>query len=334
MDDARASSPLKALYDDSLVWDAHAGIFPDPGVDLAILDSWRVNGVDYLSINVGFDVLDPGRTMATLASYRRQVFADAERLVLAGRVADIERARREGKLAISFDIEGMNALSDSLDMLDLYHALGVRQMLFAYNLNNAASSGCHDEDRGLTAFGRAIVRRMNDLGIIVDCSHAGCRSTMDMIAESRKPVVFSHSNPASVWAHGRNITDEQIKACAATGGVIGMNGMGIFLGPNDTRSETILRHVRHVADLVGPAHVGFGFDYSPPIGIEVSEILKSRPDYWPPGNLYDTPHVGHAGPPEWLGIVETLGAAGFDDGEIRGMLGENFKRVAAAVWRA
>lgn len=324
----------KTLYDDSLVWDAHAGIFPDPGVNLAILASWRDNGVDYLSINVGFDVIGPDRTMATLASYRRQVLADPDRLVLAGRMADIERARREGKLAISFDIEGMNALNGSLDMLDVYHALGVRQMLFAYNLNNAASGGCHDEDGGLTDFGRAIVRRMNELGIVVDCSHAGHRSTMDMIDESAKPVVFSHSNPTSIWRHGRNITDEQIKACAATGGVIGMNGMGIFLGPNDTRSETFLRHIRHVADLVGPEHIGFGFDYSPPIGIEVGEILKSRPDYWPPGNLYDTPHIAHAGPPEWPAIVETLDAAGFGSGEIRGMLGENFKRVASAVWQA
>ncbi len=233
---------------------------------------------------------------------------------------------------MTFDIEGMNALNGNLDMVALYHALGVRQMLFAYNLNNAAAGGCHDEDSGLTAFGKEIVAEMNQLGIIVDCSHVGFRTSMDLIAASAKPVVFSHSNPTAVWDHQRNINDEQIKACAESGGVVGMNGMGIFLGENDISNETILRHICHVAGLVGPGHIGFGLDYSPQIDVDLGAILRSRPDYWPEGNLYDTRGIEHAEPSQLPDLATGLRAHGFSDTDIRGILGDNFRRVALDVW--
>ena len=328
------SSEARALIDETLVWDAHAGVFPDPAVDLSLLQAWRAHSVDYLSINVGFDVMDWQRTLETLLAYRRYILADEDHTILAGTVSDIDRAKREGKLAVTFDIEGMNALNGNLDMVALYHALGVRQMLFAYNLNNEAAGGCHDDGAGLSEFGRRVVAEMNRLGLVVDCSHVSYRTSMDLIAESSDPVVFSHSNPSAVWPHQRNIADDQIKACAATGGVIGMNGMGIFLGENDIREETILRHICHVAELVGPAHIGFGLDFSPPTGIDVGDILKSRPDFWPAGNLYDTKGIGHAGPEVFPGLVEKLSARGFSEKEVRGILGANFRRVAGAVWKS
>ncbi|MEE8285517.1 MAG: membrane dipeptidase [Gammaproteobacteria bacterium] len=327
-----ASSRALELYADALIWDAHAGVFPDPKVDLALLNDWRDNGVNYLSVNVGFDVMDWQQTLATLAAYRRWVLEHDDRFILAGTVKDISHAKREGKLAVSFDIEGMNALNGNIDMVELYHALGVRQMLFAYNLNNDAAGGCHDADIGLSDFGKAIVREMNRVGIIIDCSHAAYRTTMDIMAESSKPVVFSHSNPVAVWDHQRNIRDEQIKACADTGGVVGMNGMGIFLGENDISNETILRHICHVADLVGTDHIGFGLDFSPRIDVDIGAILRSRPDYWPAGNLYDTPHIKHVGPSQLPGLVDGMYDCGFSDDEIRGVLGENFRRVASAAW--
>jgi len=317
---------------DALVWDAHAGIFPDPAIDLNLLDDWRKNSVDYVSINVGFDVMDASRTLSTLAAYRRWVLANDERFVLAGTVADIETAKRAGKLAVAFDIEGVDALNGDLNMVGVFHALGVRQMLFAYNLNNAASGGCHDTDIRLTEFGHAVVREMNRVGIIVDCSHASYRSTMDMMSTSTRPVVFSHSNPVAVCDHQRNIRDEQIRACAETGGVVGINGMGIFLGDNDVSEETLVRHIRYVCELVGAAHVGLGFDFSPKTDVDVGDILRSRPDFWPAGQRYDTPHIAHAGPHQLPRLSSLLHDDGFSDDEIRGILGENFRRVASDVW--
>ena len=322
------------LYDDAFVWDAHAGVFPDPAIDLNLLDSWRGQGVNYLSINVGFDVMDPQQTMITLAAYRHWLLAKKRHFVLVETIQEVERAHREDKLAVSFDIEGMNALGGDINMLGVYHALGVRQMLFAYNLNNEAAGGCHDMDMGLTKFGRSIVHEMNRLGMIVDCSHASLRTTLEIMEESSKPVVFSHSNPVSVWAHQRNILDQQIKACAQTGGVIGINGMGIFLGDNDISSQTLLKHICYVSELVGAEHVGFGFDYTPDVDVDIGVILRSRPDYWPQGQAYDTPKIKHAGPTQFPELVQGLVDYGFEDDEIRGFLGENFKRVAAITWAA
>ncbi len=326
------SIDLQGLYSEALVWDAHAGVFPSPEVDLNLLDDWRHNGAGYVSINVGFDVMDWREIMATLAAYRRWVVDNSDRFVLANQTGDIDRARTDNKFALSFDIEGMNALNDDINMISLYHALGVRQMLFAYNLNNNAAGGCHDADTGLTDFGRAVVREMNRVGMIVDCSHAAYTTTLDIMDESSKPVVFSHSNPRALWDHQRNINDEQIHACAATGGVIGLNGMGIFLGDNDIRVDTMVKHVLYVSELVGTRHIGFGFDYSPSIDVDIGVILRSRPDYWPAGQQYDTRDIKHAGPQLLPALIEALADAGFNEADIRGFLGENFRRVASLAW--
>jgi membrane dipeptidase len=324
---------LQQLYRQSLVWDAHAGVFPGPQVDLNLLDEWPLAGANYLSLNVGFDVMDWQDTLATLAAYRRWVLENDDRFVLVNDTQDIERARRDGKFALSFDIEGMNALNEDINMVGVYHALGVRQMLFAYNLNNAAAGGCHDDDCGLTDFGGQVVHEMNRVGMLVDCSHAGHQTTLDIMQESSGPVVFTHSNPRALWDHQRNISDQQIRACAATGGVIGLNGMGIFLGDNDVSIATMLRHVRYVCELVGSEHIGIGFDYSPEVDVDIGVILRSRPDYWPAGQQYDTRGIKHAGPAQLPELIEALADSGFDDTAIRGFLGENFLRVASSAWQ-
>ncbi len=326
------ATDISGLYQDTIVWDAHAGVFPSPQVDLSLLKDWHDSGVNYVSINVGFDVMEWQQTLATLAAYRHWMLAQKDKFKLVGSVDEIEQARQQNKLAVSFDIEGMNALNDDIHMLGVYHALGVRQMLFAYNLNNNAAGGCHDKDTGLSLFGKQIVEQMNHLGIIVDCSHAAYRTTMDIMSESHKPVVFSHSNPTAVCDHQRNIKDDQIKACAQTGGVVGVNGMGIFLGDNLSNNETLIKHIVYLSELVGADHVGIGFDYSPPTGLDLSAILSSRPDYWPAGQCYDTPHIAHASPAQLQDLSVELQQFGFHDAEIRGILGANFHRVASQTW--
>lgn len=324
---------MNELIKNSLVWDSHAGLFPSPGLDLNILAEWPQHGVDYLSINVGFDVMSRDETLATLAAYRRWIADHSDTYMLVGSLDEIETARQSGRFAMSFDIEGMNALGGDVNMVAVYHALGVRQMLFAYNLTNDAAGGCHDTDPGLTEFGAKILVEMNRVGIIVDASHAGYRSSMDLIDRSATPVVFSHSNPISVWDHQRNITDDQIKACAAKGGVIGLNGLGIFLGDNDISTPTLLRHLFRLIDLAGPAHVGIGFDYTPDVKVDLGAILRARPDYWPAGQQYDTPMIGHAGPSTLPALVDGMQKQGLSDSDIKGVLGGNFARIARQVWK-
>lgn len=316
----------------SFIWDAHAGLFPSPEMDLKILEHWLEDNVNYLSINVGFDVMSRDETLATLAAYRRWLLAHTDQFLLAEKLSDIDLARSTGRLAISFDIEGMNALGGDINMVEIYHTLGVRQMLFAYNLNNAAAGGCHDADIPLTQFGIEILAEMNRVGIMVDASHTGYKTSMDLIDRSGTPVVFSHSNPTSVWQHQRNITDEQIQACAARGGVVGLNGLAIFAGDNDSSSETLLRHLFRLIDIAGPAHVGLGFDYTPDVSVDIGSILRARPDYWPAGQQYDTVNIGHSGPSKIPDLVNGMQARGMSEEEIRGILGENFARVARESW--
>jgi membrane dipeptidase len=319
-----------ALCAKALIWDSHSGFEPHPKADLGNLRRWRDAGVNYLSINVGYDVIPWDRSLHSLAAFRAWILAHPEDYVLVGSVADIRRAKRTGRMAVTFDLEGMNALHDDVHMVDLYHALGVRQMLFAYNLNNAAGGGCHDQDIGLTPFGREVVRAMNRVGMLVDCSHSSYRTTMEAMEMSTAPVIFSHSNSRALQAHGRNIRDEQIKACAGTGGVIGINGIGLFLG--DTRSSRFVDHVAHVADLVGTDHVGIGLDYAfEAKGLD--DLTSAHPDYWPQSEGYGTVGIGFVPPEQFPEIVETMLDRGFAERDVRAILGENFLRVAGQVWK-
>jgi membrane dipeptidase len=324
----------KAFLRDAQVWDAHAGIFPVADADLSGVTEWTAAGVNYVSINIGFDVIAWQDSMRVLEAYRIQLGAMTDSVLLVRTVQDIDRATQQGKLAISFDVEGANALNGNIDLVSTYHSLGVRQMLLAYNLDNDAAGGCHGQDIGLKPFGKAIVKELNCLGIIVDCSHAGYRTSLDIIDCSEQPIVFTHSNPIALCDHQRNIQDDQIRACAETGGVVGINGMGIFLGNNDIRVETFTDHVCYVADLAGPEHVGFGLDFKPAekAAVDLNFILASRPDYWPSGQRYDTPNIELFSPANMAAVLCLLRQRGWSDTELHGFLGGNFRRVAEQVW--
>jgi membrane dipeptidase len=320
------------LYKKALVWDDHSGFDPHGGADLNNLEIWRKAGVHYLSVNVGYDVVDWQATIKTLAKFRAWLQQHPKKYALVKSAVDIKRARKEGKLAIAFDLEGMNSLNGDVNMVNLYYDLGVRQMLFAYNLNNLAGGGCHDGNAGLTAFGRAVIKEMNRVGMLVDCSHTAYRTTMEAMEESRAPVIFSHSCAKALRNHGRNIVDEQIKACAKTGGVVGVNGVSMFLGENDIRSETFVDHIAHMADLVGPEHVGVALDYAFDAG-DVDGLVGAHQAYWPPNEGYGKWPTSYVPPKQLPEITETMVRRGFRDREILGVLGGNFLRVASEVWK-
>ncbi len=332
----------RALYRDSLVWDDHGGfeLLPDAPLD-PLLRPWLEAGVGYLSINVYFDPRPWTRAIENIAALRRRLPEEAPYCRLVSTVAEVDQARRDGKIAVTFDIEGMNALDGRLDLVQLYYELGVRHMLFAYNRNNPAGSGCHDEDSGLTDFGRAAIDEMNRVGMVVDCSHSGFETTMAAMERSSAPVVFSHSNPRALVDHGRNITDDQIKACAATGGVIGINGINLFLGEEEASPGAVARHAAYVAELTAAAHVGISLDYAPddegedgatPGGGSMAEAVARDRHFWPLDAGYDRPitFLDVRRLPE---VAEELAAVGFDGEEIAGILGGNFRRVAQAVWK-
>lgn len=323
----------KAIFDSEVIWDAHSGFMPDPAADLRNLQIWRDAGVNYLSIDVGFDLLPWAKTVATLACFRHWVLSHPADYALVSSLAEIRKAKAEGKLAITFDIEGMNALDGRVEMVELYHRLGVRQVLFAYNRNNLAGGGCHDDDPGLTAFGRQVIDEMNRLGMFVDVTHTGYRTSMEAMEYSGRPVIFSHSNPKALARHGRNITDEQIKACARTGGIIGVVGLNRFLGENRTDSEKLADHVEYLADLVGPRHVGIGLDYAFPVEVEgIDNIIADNPQFWPVDE-YPPGKTSYSNPGQMRELAEVLLRRGLAEHAVRGILGGNFMRLAGEIWK-
>jgi membrane dipeptidase len=328
------SEAARRLHRDALVWDNHAGFGPDPSVDLGMLETWRAAGVDYLSINVGYDVLTWQQAVKNIAAFITWFEKHSERFALVLRADDIPAAKRAGKMAIAFDLEGMNALDGEAYMVSLFYRLGVRQMLFAYNRNNLAGGGCHDEDPGLTDFGRRVIEEMNRVGMMVDCSHTGYRTTMAVLEAASAPVIFSHSNPKTLRAHGRNIVDEQIRACARTGGVVGINGIGLFLPDRRATTETMVDCLCHVADLVGVDHVGIGLDYAPSTGADdpLNDLSGLNPHYWPASEGYSD-HLKVAEPAQLPEITDSLLGRGWTETDVRKVLGENFLRVAQQVWK-
>jgi len=158
---------------------------------------------------------------------------------------------------------------------------------------------------------------------------------MGLFEASRDPVILSHVNARALWEHRRNVRDDQIKACAASGGVIGVSGVGIFLGDNDVSAARVVDHIDHIAGLAGPEHVGLGLDY-----VYDQDALtrghNTRPAWNPDEAAFGNTRREDVRyfPPEHLPrLTEALLARNYAESEVRGILGGNWLRVARRVWR-
>lgn len=318
---------------DLLIWDNHVclPLRPDPAWFDA-LDRHRAAGATFVSVNLG-DAEVPLSTMLTLADhFRAAIEARADRYVLATSVADVHRAHAEGRLAVAFDIEGLRACGDDPSLIARLYTLGVRWMLIAYNRANLCGSGCHDdEDHGLTPLGRTFLDEMDRVGMVVCCSHTGYRTARDVLERASRPVIFSHSNARALCNHPRNIPDDLIQGCARTGGVVGINGLSVFLGGTDRMVERLADHIDHVVSLTGPEHAGVSLDYVYDQQ-ELYDQLAAARTVWPAGYGYDT-SIQFVAPEALPTLADLLLTRGYSDDEVRGIMGGNFLRVAAEVWR-
>jgi membrane dipeptidase len=318
-------------------WDAHACLPLHPDASFAPLERFAAAGVNYVSINVGMDMNPVEQVMSVIAGFRARFAAAPAKYLLARRVADIDTAKASGRLAVGFDLEGAMPLLDRPEMVALYRDLGVNQIHFAYNRNNSVAGGCHDDVQGLTPLGYQMLAAVNAAGMLMDCSHTGRRCSLDIMAASDKPVIFSHANPLELAQHGRNITDQQITACAATGGVVCICGISVFLGSDNPGVDDVVRHVRYVADLVGINHVGIGLDISFFEATLNDTPPNFDPGYWWPASAgygvdQGIKSITYTPIDTWSSLPTALLGAGFSTTEAAQVMGGNMRRVAAQVW--
>lgn len=329
--------PAYHILSDAIAWENHA-CMPLRADDefLPQLERYRRSGYSVVTLNIGMDHNPIDQIVRTLAHFRSWVRRHPDRFLLIQDVDDVLRAKAEAKLGISFDLEGAATLGDQLSMIELYYGLGVRWMLIAYNRNNSAGGGCLDDDCGLTDFGRNVLDEMCRVGMVPCCSHTGWKTAAQVIDHVQGPVIFSHSNSHSVYPQPRNIPDYLIKACAESGGVIGLNGIGRFVGKDndgqmDSGNEAIFRHLDHMVQLVGPDHVGIGFDYV----FDVDQLVrhyKARPDLFPPSRGYPTP-APMVEPERLPSFVQLMLDRGYPVDAIVKIAGGNHMRIARQVWK-
>ena len=324
------SARVERVLGSTLVWDNHGCMPLRPGETEFIpqLDRYRKAGVRVVGLNVGFDGVAAEQVPRMIAHFRRFIRQHSRRFALVETVEDLARLGR--RLGLFFDIEGGAALAGQISMVELFRDLGVRWMLIAYNSNNALGGGCQDVDRGLTRFGREVVSEMERVGMTVCCSHTGFRTTMDVMRHATRPVIFSHSNPLGVWRHKRNVRDAALRACAETGGVIGINGIGLFLGHNDVSAARVAEHVDYVVQLVGIAHVGLGLDYVFDAE-EANDYARANPAMFPPAEGY-AEGIRMVAPEQVRAIAGELLNRGYVTSDVRRVMGGNFMRVAHATW--
>ena len=252
-------------------------------------------------------------------------------------VDDIRRAQKEGKVGILHNSQSMIPLGEDLSIIEKYYDLGLRQMNFTYNIDTPYADGGVSNgdgtDEGVHELGEAAIKEMNRVGMVVDCSHSSNQTCIEAAEMTRKPMMMSHSNLMVFQPIGRNVSDDAVRAVAATGGVICVNFIGGFLNPHGiARPYDIAKHVEYIKNLVGAKATCSGSDYVFNYADTLLWILKN-PKNFPIEMGYATPsHMGKPG--EVWGVVRELQETfGWTDDEIVGFLGGNLLRVYEANWK-
>jgi membrane dipeptidase len=319
----------RSLIARAILWDNQACFPLDRPAALAALEDYAAAGVTIVSVNVGYGASGWDAHLRTLMEMRDWLGSHPRQYRLVRNGRDVRACKSGGQVGIVFDVEGMAPVVADLDRIQLLYDLGVRWMLVAYNRSNAAGGGCLDRDHGLTGIGKAVIREMERVGMLLCLSHTGARTAMEAIDFAKRPPILSHSNPAAIAPHARNVSDDLVRACAAKGGVIGLSGIGPYLGARSNLVDAFHRQLFHLLDLVGPDHVAIGLDHV----IDRAELaahVRERPDMYPPDIDGD---LAMLGPDALEAIVEGMLRRGVQQSAIEAVLGGNWLRLAETVWR-
>jgi membrane dipeptidase len=295
----------------------------------------KAGGVDLVVYSVGGDSIAHSngrdkRLLATIENIERLRTARAAMEPAATLVlnrSDIPDGP-DGHLRFLLHLEGGSPLEGSLPALDALYHLGVRSMQPTWNLRNELGDGVRERatSGGLTRFGVAVLRRMQELGMLVDLAHMADSTFWHTLEVTDGPVVVSHANSRTVYDHPRNITDEQARAIAERGGVVGVHTLPTFIGDGSPTIDDLLRHVMHFVDVIGVEHVAFGGDFVACDGPRPPrEAIFHDPRHAPPTL------AGLAEADDLPNFTEALLSRGFAEKQAAAVLGGNVASVLRQV---
>ncbi len=323
-------------------------MFAAPYTDAMIANA-RASGITAVNVTVNGNGTTGAAafesTVRALAFLQRELAVHADAFLPIRTIADIARARETSRLGLIAGFQDATMLESDLSRVELFHQLGVRIIQLTYNVRNLVGDGCLEPgNAGLSGFGRDVVRRMNELGMLVDLSHCGRRTTTDAIAASTKPVAVTHSGCSALADLPRNKTDEQLRLLADKGGVVGIYTMPFLRTSGQPTADDFVRHVEHAVQVCGEDHVGVGSDNSI-TPLELTPEFRAlhagfvqerrRRGISAPGESEEVfNYVPELNVPRRMErIADMLAARKHSSARIEKILGGNWLRLFGAVWR-
>ncbi|MGC1503967.1 MAG: membrane dipeptidase [Sulfitobacter sp.] len=304
-----------------------------------IFEQMRAGGVDAVHVTIAYH--ESFREMVLNLERWNRWFEDHPDLIFKGTTAaDVRLAQETGRTAIFFGFQNPSPIEDDIGLVEICHQLGIRFMQLTYNNQSLLATGCYEaDDMGLTRMGRVVVAEMNRVGMVIDMSHSGERSTLEAIDYSNRPIAITHANPH--WWHAalRNKSDEVLKALTDAGGMLGFSVYPHHLaGGSDCTLEGFCTMVAEAAARYGAGNLGIGTDLCQDQPDSIVEWM--RVGRWTKGIDYGEGSASNAGfpaMPVWFNdnrdfgnIRSGLTATGMSDDEVDGIMGGNWLRFYEA----
>jgi membrane dipeptidase len=331
-------SEARKIYDEAIVID---GLNVSNWESDAVFERLRAGNITAINATVA-TWENFVQTMAHLAAWMRR-FRARQDIVQVKETADIHAAKKLGKTGIILSFQNASPIENELDRLGLFLALGVRVIQLTYHETNLLGSGCWERnDCGLSNFGIDAVREMNRLGIVIDLSHVGPKTTMDAIEISEQPVAITHANARSFCGHPRNKEEEALKLLAEKGGVVGATSFANFLPKGfDSTVEDFVDAIDDMVERIGLDHVAIGTDSTHDQPLEFWHYIVSQQGTKFPSTFADgsVPYTelsfqprGIDSPAEFPNLAEALANRGYKAEEIAKLLGGNWMSLFERVW--
>lgn len=258
------------------------------------------------------------RTFEILSAASAELYRGRDKVKFVKRFEDFTRAERENKTAILLGLEGMASVKEDIDLVYFFYQCGIRAGGLTWNEENTLATGISgNSNRGITKYGVGVIEVMEQLGMVLDVSHLNEKSFWDVTKHAKRPYIASHSNVFSLRSHPRNLKDEQIKAIADSGGVVGINAWPDFVDENNPTIEKLATHIDYIVRLVGIEYVGLGFDFCHFLDNGTLDSLL--------GNGNTIPNLTNAG--QIQNLVLALKQKGYGDEELNKIAHLNFMRV-------